>query len=1347
MKVCKNRLFVILTICLIVVSNLFILSCKKSCKGKDDEQPIVNYYVTFDLNNGSSSNMVMVEKDKTVTKPSENPTKEGYTFLYWSLDGVEFDFNTPITNHITLIATYKNNEVKTTRVRWIEDESIIYEYEKDVPRIVEVGSTVRFKVNESPYYDGDLEVFVNDQLITKSNDDYYTFVVDDVATIDVSVKGLTKLNSKIPGSGTSNDPYVIDNPAQFKTFVEGVNSLTDSRYNSSYFVLNSDLDFNGYLIDIIGSKINQNHFSGHFDGQNHTISNFKLNEKDGICGLFGYLITAEVVNLNIKTNLSVIPTNDNYNLIGALVSYNIGSDIINCSFDGEISVQNDLAKGSNVYVGGLVGYMQSYSTTNSASLNYSFANANIKSIGTTEISSAGGLVGYLFGTTEAVPAYIYNSYFNGNIKGRCIVSGGIVGTMDKYTAVSECYSKGSIEAVSNSRNTSAGAIVGLSKNENAVNYCFSTASLVSSNPDEKTYLKGTIIGSAHLDGESGMDDFKTLEVENYYSTTYKVTVAGNNYNLDSFDDVSSLLGWTKENWHSDFTPNSNGMENREIKITFDFGRELTYEGIDGNDLTQTKDIISSNGCIPIYWIYSSSGKNTFVADDGTISYGYYLDKECTIRIPSSYIVSQNMTIYVGFANYEEVVGEYYVNLADIDIKLTFEKNGKMVMQYDGIVANYVYIFDGNKIVIKDGYFAQIEYPSLAEVVDTEIDFYAIKDNGNLIIYNNDYFPLEDGLEIKAYKENEAMGKWYSPSNEVYTFFSNGTGSIDTLSTFLYEVNGKNVKITIGKQIIDATISEDGTKMLSSDEVILSVTKFDIFIGHWESDFVKQQTIDFDGKGIVVYNDNNYEYVIENEIAIFGEYKAYYNEDGLLVVSSTNEELVFGREGSFIGTWTDTIIDYWITFYGIGKDGYGYGYDSNGFTFTYIKDSEQSGLDNFITMYSGTSMYGYGELATGTDGTQMLYLAVYTPSRGMIVDDYNVCYMDSFYGTWHGENGMSLTFNGLGGYDLYEYITTLGQYWDVRGFVSVEVDNNVTDVRYSFDIITNSGSFEYNGVTYNITIVNDELVINDVLFKKPDGLDLYSYQIDDKIFIFNGKSLVNLGEVTIKENDLEKVYTYVINNDIVEIYDDSTKVYTVDLNNNFSLKDMLTSEEKELGLYHRLIGKTFVLANLTTIVLDNNFDIDGFASAKLISDEEIYELSVLYIDSSYIAIYQGDTFLYYAYYLNENCAAICDYSFEVVSVIAVPDELFGKWIASNGETVVFDGLSNASEYIYASCAITETDEIGSYLESYSYEKVENYYVIQVTENNKVVDKYYIYTEYVENSVEYQKDGKSIYIVTA
>lgn len=67
------------------------------------------YLVTFDSQGGTIIKPKMVEENKRVEKPSdpEKPTDFfEYEFDYWTLDGVEFDFNTPITRNITLKAKY-----------------------------------------------------------------------------------------------------------------------------------------------------------------------------------------------------------------------------------------------------------------------------------------------------------------------------------------------------------------------------------------------------------------------------------------------------------------------------------------------------------------------------------------------------------------------------------------------------------------------------------------------------------------------------------------------------------------------------------------------------------------------------------------------------------------------------------------------------------------------------------------------------------------------------------------------------------------------------------------------------------------------------------------------------------------------------------------------------------------------------------------------------------------------------------------------------------------------------------------------------------------------------------------
>ncbi len=69
------------------------------------------YKVTFNSNGGSTINAQLVVKGATAIRPAD-PTRSGYTFVEWQLNGSEFDFNTVITNNITLTAKWEQNAVQ-----------------------------------------------------------------------------------------------------------------------------------------------------------------------------------------------------------------------------------------------------------------------------------------------------------------------------------------------------------------------------------------------------------------------------------------------------------------------------------------------------------------------------------------------------------------------------------------------------------------------------------------------------------------------------------------------------------------------------------------------------------------------------------------------------------------------------------------------------------------------------------------------------------------------------------------------------------------------------------------------------------------------------------------------------------------------------------------------------------------------------------------------------------------------------------------------------------------------------------------------------------------------------------
>ena len=84
--------------------------------GKAIETPVV-YTITFISNDGTPVAPQNVNAGEKLAKPTPAPTKEGFTFDGWYEDSTfskEFDFNTPITNSMTLYAKWAENKYTLT---------------------------------------------------------------------------------------------------------------------------------------------------------------------------------------------------------------------------------------------------------------------------------------------------------------------------------------------------------------------------------------------------------------------------------------------------------------------------------------------------------------------------------------------------------------------------------------------------------------------------------------------------------------------------------------------------------------------------------------------------------------------------------------------------------------------------------------------------------------------------------------------------------------------------------------------------------------------------------------------------------------------------------------------------------------------------------------------------------------------------------------------------------------------------------------------------------------------------------------------------------------------------------
>ena len=115
MATSKKILLIVGAIALVVVVALICLFTSK-----EDEKTI--YTVTFNSNGGNVISEQSVEEGMTATKP-QDPTKEGYIFIEWLLDGRSYDFSSPVNKNIILRASWleENPEKELVTIKFNTD--------------------------------------------------------------------------------------------------------------------------------------------------------------------------------------------------------------------------------------------------------------------------------------------------------------------------------------------------------------------------------------------------------------------------------------------------------------------------------------------------------------------------------------------------------------------------------------------------------------------------------------------------------------------------------------------------------------------------------------------------------------------------------------------------------------------------------------------------------------------------------------------------------------------------------------------------------------------------------------------------------------------------------------------------------------------------------------------------------------------------------------------------------------------------------------------------------------------------------------------------------------------------
>ncbi len=724
---------------------------------------------------------------------------------------------------------------------------------------VKDGDTVSFRLDIGAFYGGTPTVLAGDVAVS-SVDDVYSFTVS--ADTTVSVEGIQKDVSNMIGTGAYDNPFLVTRPIDLIYIADQVNAGNET-YTSATYVLGNDIDCKGEEIKVIGDLNNDRaFFSGCFVSnvdestnirQRYTISDFVINsDTASYVGLFGCVqATPAVTNSGLffgirledfEINAGTEGMNAGQPVIyaGSLVGYGIG--VVTEACDAVGGALNLYADDSYfAFAGGLIGcqqglYEQSYGLPYPSEISYATVDVDVTGVKGATLY-AGGVTGYTFTNSLIAPSYLHNVISTGTVSG-AMNAGGIVGGLGQYSSISTSYATGDVIAGSDNKinpnnniltddtycHAYAGGLVGYAENDTIVNDSFAVGDTYAQAAMGKNYVHtGKFVGGGAEAGSAGVNAQKYLD--SFGKDSKAVNLSSVDINDETFADFKTTLGWREADWT--FTAGEYPAINYEpttetIETTFDIYYVTNDTGvtIKVNNATSTEYGVTdgyqpmmdafNDGYLPIYMAADTPNG----ASTNYRSYGYFFDKACTIPVPYAYVSSRDNTLYVGFADYAGITGDYYLGDENETITLTLTDNGYAKYKDGSANISVRYQYDGKTILIEGATFAKFYQGE----VDTELSvnedslfdlnrynaYYfeaQVQSDGSLRLYDGTYFlDKKDGETDKALlatktapsitvpNADDFNGSWYDPNlDALITFrsFDNTLGNNVGRAEILY----------------------------------------------------------------------------------------------------------------------------------------------------------------------------------------------------------------------------------------------------------------------------------------------------------------------------------------------------------------------------------------------------------------------------------------------------------------------------------------------------------------------------------------------------------------------------------
>lgn len=262
------------------------------------------------------------------------------------------------------------------------------------------------------------------------------------------------------GKGTEDMPYMIKSYDNLLLLRSKLANEEDAQYYAdAYYQQMDDIDCGGKVLYTIGTD-SAVPFTGVYDGNGKSISNFRDIACEFSSGLFGYCKDAKFKDLTVNLgnlsydNIHTVESSGTFKApryFGGIVGYALGGEkqtvFENCTVTGSVTVSTE----EMYHLGGFAGYVGGdvifTKCTNRANISGTHSTSE-----STQLHNAGGFVGYLGEFKDAVADFdrcrnfgdVYACSSDANTN-----AGGFIGGSGNIAfRIINCVNKGSVSAVS-----------------------------------------------------------------------------------------------------------------------------------------------------------------------------------------------------------------------------------------------------------------------------------------------------------------------------------------------------------------------------------------------------------------------------------------------------------------------------------------------------------------------------------------------------------------------------------------------------------------------------------------------------------------------------------------------------------------------------------------------------------------------------------------------------------------------------------------------------------------------------------------------------------------------------------